>query len=859
MKKLNNLVIKIGMISSIAGSGCVVDNAVGSNNVGSVKNNYTKSDDASFKLSQSNTSQAIPFIDDWKFKNNLTGNLKGMVLFAQDITMNPDHDSNNLQNKPDLTPDRNALFIFVPEDNQIIKPYSIDVVENNLPIKTYVLNTPEKSPALDQNLKSNIKVSFSNKAFTVKIPYMYMHKGVSFIIKDQNNQNQAKLSAENIDFGPAHKLVMHNTRIGIFTAYAESTQMEKNLAINAANYFNTIPVSQLTVSNYSPVRLDRIVYPDGRIYTKQFPDSGDVYNGIGEHFTREFLDRAILLANGGYMLDDNTTNWEPFAQRVGNSTVAMYNNGIVMHGLHATWVRTFLINWEGNEFSHEFGHTYGLHDYDSGVLGGHKHTDGFMYDDYNNILIAPIDWNTDTPATVLDEPPFLGKFNYGKDAMSGGSPNGSVVSNYTFYSANSLKKIQNNFASARILSDDGTKFLKYDPTTQQMLNSTSPTDRIPLKSGIDVITIYGIYDPESKIADGGYIYPAMYSNYGNIFKFPEAESGGCNLTISFNDGSIKHYNLPKNRIHQDNANMFAINIERSLQPKKVSIYCPISSSPLTTLDIKSPDAEPTSVTIGTNHINNLPLKLVTDSSLIGFTTFPRIIVSFNQSIINFDDTKFTLLSDTGNVIPAKFEQVSATSFKIIPINPVISSSNAALRLSKNIEASSGSLLGEDKVISIVYRIIPPISLTSSNAGQSVLLDMSLFANYLNKPGSGERLGYFLVNAESQLNDGSKYTVWDTTSCDPTINGTLLNIILTCTSCSSPVIYNTKIQACNDSYFLNSLANYFLSNDNIKLSLSKEEYDRLPNGKYETNLHLGAYFWNNNITTPIDILLNVDKP
>lgn len=120
------------------------------------------------------------------------------------------------------------------------------------------------------------------------------------------------------------------------------------------------------------------------------------------------------------------------------------------------------------------------------------------------------------------------------------------------------------------LRSDGRKWLisKGEPSSATML-------QIPEKQGIEVITIFGFYDPENKLQS--YIYPTIHGAYGMVYKSDPAqvlENARCRLKVKTLNGKTSEFRLSGIRLSgKELMNRFHVNIERSVRPSSASVIC----------------------------------------------------------------------------------------------------------------------------------------------------------------------------------------------------------------------------------------------------------------------------------------------
>lgn len=120
------------------------------------------------------------------------------------------------------------------------------------------------------------------------------------------------------------------------------------------------------------------------------------------------------------------------------------------------------------------------------------------------------------------------------------------------------------------LGSDGRKWLisKGEPPSATML-------QIPEKQGIEVITIFGFYDPENELQS--YIYPTIHGAYGMVYKSDPAqvlENARCRLKVKTLNGKTSEFRLSGMRLSgKELMNRFHVNVERASRPSSASVIC----------------------------------------------------------------------------------------------------------------------------------------------------------------------------------------------------------------------------------------------------------------------------------------------
>src|SRR5690606_16144864 len=135
----------------------------------------------------------------------------------------------------------------------------------------------------------------------------------------------------------------------------------------ATDYFETVPVSKMTMAMYEKVELDKVIVASGAIYTKDSPSpqDGGVYSGdMRENVGKAQVSTGINLATWGITSSAMNQSQPGITnQRVIHHSAGLYKNGAQSHGLSGGNGMATLYATVGNELSHELGHSYGLGHY----------------------------------------------------------------------------------------------------------------------------------------------------------------------------------------------------------------------------------------------------------------------------------------------------------------------------------------------------------------------------------------------------------------------------------------------------------------------------------------------------------------
>jgi len=147
-------------------------------------------------------------------RNDLTGGVSGMIQFAQSHVVDPS--GNAPRNMPDVVTARQAVLLFTPSPNQK-GPFYVDVLLNGQTKLSLAMTDPvdiDRSDVIDAHGRPS--VLYSKRAWSAKLPWDIMRKGMSLRIKSDAG-GQGELAADRITFAaPAH-LTVWGIRLGMLT------------------------------------------------------------------------------------------------------------------------------------------------------------------------------------------------------------------------------------------------------------------------------------------------------------------------------------------------------------------------------------------------------------------------------------------------------------------------------------------------------------------------------------------------------------------------------------------------------------------------------------------------------------------
>src|SRR5690625_6310994 len=103
------------------------------------------------------------------------------------------------------------------------------------------------------------------------------------------------------------------------------------------DYFQTAPLSKLTIAQYEDIRLDRVMVATGEIYEKASRDEGGVYSGdMRENTAKSTFSVGINMANWGITSSGMLSQHQPQLTQtvVSHHAQEQYNNRTQIHRQH---------------------------------------------------------------------------------------------------------------------------------------------------------------------------------------------------------------------------------------------------------------------------------------------------------------------------------------------------------------------------------------------------------------------------------------------------------------------------------------------------------------------------------------------
>ncbi|QDF66645.1 glycosyl transferase [Shewanella sp. SNU WT4] len=475
------------------------------------------------------TSQA-GFHDGIRHLNHLDGEIAAHVSLMQSHSLTAPFGNDEL-NAPDVVINRAAMLLVTPELNDINQLWVEVYFEGEL-IAREIMQSPANQPKTDQYaVDGRPMVIFDHDVWSLPLQWNWMTPGLSLKFID-NHGRSSELAQHSITFGGAPELVIQNIDMGMLTKPRGRNTMANNTAEHASDYFQKIPVSKLVMGQYAPAHFETVTMPNGKVYTERSDTdggwhSGDMREAIGKALISTGINNANvgITTSGGYSQAYNRR----FNQLTAHTNVGVYthpdngSNKTVVHGGSGGGGILTLEATTGNEWSHEVGHNFGRSHYPS-MASVHDMQSGWGWDQVFNRFIGNIDWRgapAISSAGGETSLPYLETFRFLHDAQAGGEKQKiGLVSNFTLEHPTQARRTQAWLNSGFNQTPDGNYHYATWDQAQQTYVEANTTAPAPVKTGIPVTTLVGIYDPLG--VNPSQIYPVLYGNYGNVFDLAPA-------------------------------------------------------------------------------------------------------------------------------------------------------------------------------------------------------------------------------------------------------------------------------------------------------------------------------------------------
>ena len=524
-----------------------------------------------------------------------------MVQFAQSHTVDPS--GNEAKEMPRLTTSREAMVLITPDPSLgEITQMQVSVSVNGVSKGILQLRHPNEIFRSDYAATDGrADYVYTRRAWTAVLPWDWVAPGLELRVADNQNRSGV-LQRTAIEFGAPAELVVQSIRLGMLTPPEVNDNrhwFRGHPAQAATDYFQTIPAARMVASYYEDVTLSRVMVATGTIYDKESAVTGDVYSGdMRENTAKSTFSVGINLANFGVTSAGMQSQEQPqvFQTAVIHHARGKYSNGVVEHGLSGGNGILTLGTSQGNEFSHEIGHHYGIGHY-PGQNGtdffwsAHHQDSGWGFIAYRKRMRSSLLWHRGTNCELNGTPVLDGIYCFAPDAMSGGDFSSSL-SKYTHYTGFSTKRWIQPSLNRNVLDPKSpTGYQKWNANMSAMeavqpamptgnsnvwYNSANGKFLAPRLQGVPVITLLGGYDP---VDNKALMYPALRGNWGNVYDLPAqsfkaaSETTQCWIDVTYANNARTRIALAGKRMQTGLVNKFHINLAQSEQPKQASLSC----------------------------------------------------------------------------------------------------------------------------------------------------------------------------------------------------------------------------------------------------------------------------------------------
>ncbi|MEC6796149.1 M66 family metalloprotease [Photobacterium sp. S4TG1] len=529
---------------------------------------------------------AYGFIDEQPITNHLSGDFAAQIRFIQNQTAEPFGNDEKEQQR--IVSQREALLVVTPMANDEPKSVELKIFKDGVLLETRQMTNPLQILESDRaNHDDRKDVVYSKRSFTTVLPWNWVEKGLSLQFSTYSGLS-GELTADRIDFAaPAH-LDLPMIRIGMLTEPPAAKPLELQTAHYGSELFQRFPLASMTISNYLPIKLDKVVMSNGDIKTKysEYAAPGIHSGDMREDITKSLIQLGIANANYG-VASSGASQWQAdnYPAIVIGHSVGRYKNdkgniGDYTHGLSGGNGMVLLADTTGNEVTHEIGHALSMGHYPGGhVNATHGATTGWGYDAYRGYMADNLNWwskvNGDYGYGDIMVTPYKTHYGYGADPMGGGGFDSST-SSYPLFTGYSSKRIQHYLETKDYLDTTATSGYSHWNTIEQQFEAVSTTTKLkPIAQGVDVMTVVGFYDPQQ--TNTSYIYPALYGSSGNVYELPQPVAGQCWATVTYGDNSQQIIGLDGSRKNSGLSNKLHFNLARDRAPQTVTIDCPQTS------------------------------------------------------------------------------------------------------------------------------------------------------------------------------------------------------------------------------------------------------------------------------------------
>lgn len=542
-----------------------------------------------------NASNTPLYFNERTLRNDLEGDLRGCVLFAQ-VSILPNRASRWPDDvQPRLVARRATLVMFRPETDNGPVPNSIELkVAREATWRFSVQMAPPEQlpPVAERDTDAEYgRIIYARDLWSAVLPGHLIIPGnvLEFDVDGRTG------TYRDMDVGAPSELLLHTIDIGMLTPH-RGRFIDHFGDEMVRQYFQTLPCSRLIVNRYEPIDFHTVELADGTVYRDHSAQKGEWHGGdLREKIGKQLVSLGINNANLGIHSSpgsgENGLNKHfVAAQFTAHTSVGNYINGRVVHGGSGGGSMVTLEAITGNEFSHELGHNYGLGHHPGGFAGAvHRSAvsinSAWGWDSDANVFIPNFRKNRSGEDTCYGDQcqaPFHGH-SFGRDSMGDGAPYYPNTRQFTQYTPYSLETIQRFLEGMAVFSPTSSSgFRKWSEEAQAMVEwreEGEPDDdrnvtRKPDQQGVPVTTILGYYDPDGERS--GIIYPSLHAAYGMTYEGDsdtDAIGSRCYAVVSGKSRAMLYFILRSKRLNPGELNRLHLNIPESFEPMHIAVYC----------------------------------------------------------------------------------------------------------------------------------------------------------------------------------------------------------------------------------------------------------------------------------------------
>ncbi len=469
--------------------------------------------------------------------------LKGIIEFGQTHVIQ----ASESRLAPHLVGERDTLLLFTP--NQPLPEDAVfEVIGFNAQGEKLASIRMQPPSRLLENLESQVSgvplPPYSDQAWSTMLPWHWIRPGLILNLiytPDTSTDELAQSSTYPVpNIGAPTDYSFNRLKIRAWDGKWYDHSDDFNDTVEASelvrDFYGSIPVSRMTIADYSPMHLDKMLIPT--VFGPVLVTSDEEMKYTGRTYYNYVLKRitidGAMAANAGSGLLPSGLSSIPRGLKtdVGMGMALKADGGyrsMIDEGVYGGWHGWSAIGWNtecGNAFIHETGHAMNLSHFTSGTAGSWGISDEYPKDGVN-LPDHPAGFHTlfrkfrtwyqvDSNGPKKDaNGELLGK----RDPMNGGDS--AYRSKYCFpqYTAYHSMRIQQFFESRDVLrkTQEGLALYRWDQNSGRYIKSSKQPDIKPLAAGTHVALVIATIAEDGSL---GAILPVITSSHGNLFQNP---------------------------------------------------------------------------------------------------------------------------------------------------------------------------------------------------------------------------------------------------------------------------------------------------------------------------------------------------